>query len=233
MRRNVLIIGASGSLGRRTAETFTDDDLYLCDIKKPQYSLANGSFIECNVCDSQSVKKLSEYLTGKDIKIDILIYSAGIYRRGKIEEVEQDQWIQSMDVNVNGLYRVLHKLIPQMNEGARIIAVASQFGLVGTYESVSYCASKAAMVNLIRCVALDDAKQKIRANCVCPGFFESPFLYEVERNTKMKREWMSVMGMLPKSKVNIEDIVGAIKMLSENSSITGQCIVVDGGYTAR
>ena len=233
MKKNILLVGSAGTLGKKIATVFDEHKLYLCDIEEPENSFKNALFFECDLCDRTSIKKVSDYFRERKINIDVLIYSAGVYKRGKVTEIELNQWQQTMDVNVNGLYLILHEIIPCMNEGGKIIAIASQFGIVGAYESASYCASKAAMINLIKCVALDYAKKRLKANCVCPGFFESPFLQEISKNTQMKREWMSVMGMLPKSKVDIEDIVEIVVMLSENNSITGQCIIVDGGYTAR
>ncbi|SFC12752.1 SDR family NAD(P)-dependent oxidoreductase [Butyrivibrio sp. YAB3001] len=233
MNRNVLIVGASGTLGDKLVSKYTDDNLYLLDIKKPESMPDKAEYLRCDVCDEDSVKEISESLQERQIKIDIFIYTVGTYSPGKVTEISGDVWEKSMNINVNGFYRISHHLLPHMNEGGKIIAVASQFGLVGAYESIAYCAVKAAMINMIRCIALDYSKEKIRANCVCPGFFESPFLAQVEKGTKMKREWMTVTNLLPKSKVNLDDIVNAIMMLGENDSITGQCIVIDGGYTAR
>ena len=233
MSRQVLILGAAGALGKKIAEAFSSDELYVSDLHTPDALPEGATFIQCNICEEESVKELRRFFEEKHKKIDVLVYAVGVYEGGKVSEITPQNWKRVMDINVNGLYLVLHELLPFMNEHGKIIAIASQFGLVGVYESAAYCASKAAMINLIRCVALDYGKKKLNVNCICPGFFESPFLQEVERNTVMKREWMSVMGMLPKSKVDVEDIVNVVTMLSENNSITGQCITIDGGYTAR
>lgn len=233
MKKNILIFGSSGTLGRKIAEAFQEERLILCDVKKNEVEYRNYKAFLCDACNQKEIESISGYLKQEKLKIDVLIYAAGIYESGKITELSPEQWKKSMDINVTGLYCVLHNLLQYVREEGKIIAIASQFGMVGAYESAAYCASKAAMINLIRSVALDYSSNKICANCICPGFFESEFLQNVEKNISMRREWMSVLSMLPKSKVSIEDVVNVAKMLSENASITGQCITIDGGYTAR
>ena len=138
MKKNILLVGSAGTLGKKIATVFDEHKYYLCDIEEPK----NALFFECDLCDRTSIKKVSDYFRERKIKIDVLIYSAGVYKRGKVTEIELNQWQQTMDVNVNGLYLILHEIIPCMNEGGKIIAIASQFGIVGAYESASYCASK-------------------------------------------------------------------------------------------
>lgn len=231
MKKNVLIVGSEGFIGKKLVEVFGAENVISCDICVGVEQRNN--YIKCDVTEKDSVGKVAGYLKKNNLMLDILVYTVGVYEKGKVTEISPDQWKRSMDINVNGLYNVLHELIPYINNKGKIIAIASQFGLVGTYESAAYCTAKAAMINLIRSVALDFGQKKIFANCVCPGFFESEFLHNVERNISMKKEWMSVTAMLPKSKVSIDDVVKVIRMLSDNDSITGQCITVDGGYTAR
>ena len=233
MNRNVIVFGAAGLLGESVSEAFKDDRLLLCDIKEPNEIPENAKYIHCDVTNEKDVQEIAGYIEKNGISIDVMIYSAGIFKYGSVTDISSEAWSQAMDVNVNGLYRVLHHLIPHVSEGASLIAVASQYGIVGTYESASYCASKAAMINLMRSVALDYGSKKITANCVCPGFFGSDFLKKVEKQVKKKREWMTVTAMLPRSKVNADEVVKAIVMLADNPAITGQCIVIDGGYTAR
>lgn len=233
MSRNVIVFGASGLLGGSIADSFRDDRLLLCDIKEPEEIPANGEYIHCDVTNEEDVKGVAAYLEKNGISFDVFVYSAGIFNYGSVTDISPEAWSQSMDVNVTGLYMTLHYLIPFVAEGASLIAVASQYGIVGTYESASYCASKAAVINLMRSVALDYGSRKITANCVCPGFFGSDFLKKIEKQVKKKREWMTVTAMLPRSRVNADEIVKTIVMLADNPAITGQCIVIDGGYTAR
>lgn len=233
MKKTILIFGAAGALGNRIIEEFKDDFLILCDLKEINLKKPNMHYISCDVSKEEDMKNVRTYIELTGRKIDVLIYAAGFFSRGTVEELDLAKWNRSFDVNVTGLFLALHEILRFMNEGGRIIAVASQFGIVGAYESAAYCASKAAMINLIKNVALDYGAKKICANCVCPGFFESDFYHGIQKEVKKKREWMTVTGMLPKSKVDINDVVQTIVLLSNNNSITGQCIVVDGGYTAR
>lgn len=233
MNRNIIILGAFGLLGESLSNAFPDDRLILCDIREPEEHPTNGEYVRCDVTREDDVKGIADYLEEHDIRLNVLIYLVGVYNYGSVTDVTPEAWSKAMDVNVTGLYRVLHYLIPYVSDGANLIAVASQYGIVGTYESASYCASKAAMINLMRSVALDYGNRKITANCVCPGFFGSDFLKKVEKQIRMKREWMTVTAMLPRSRINADEVVQVISMLAGNSAITGQCIVIDGGYTAR
>lgn len=232
MSRNVVIIGASGILGSKLVEEFEEDELILFDLKTKDFGKHYES-IQGKVQKEQDINKIANKLKESGKLIDLLIYSAGVFHGGDVEHLSIEEWNASLETNITGLFITTKVLIPYMNTYGKIIAISSQYGLVGAYESIAYSTTKAAMINFIKSLALDYGSKKILANCICPGFFESPFLKNVQKEITKKSEWMAVTASLPKSKINLQDIISAVKMLSTSNSITGTCITIDGGYTAR
>lgn len=234
MKKVTIIIGSSGMLGSAILEQFKDDHLICFDCKEPTHPLTDSAvFIKGEVENPHLVEQIADYLDQHQYQVDNFIYSAATYFIGSVEQLSIENWQKSLDVNITGLFITTKMLMKYMKNNSKIIAISSQFGQIGAYESIAYSTSKAAMINFIRSLALDYGNKKILANCICPGFFDSPFFDSIITKVTRKNEWMSMNANLPRSKVDIQDIVAAIKMLSENNSMTGTCITIDGGYSAR
>ena len=168
-------------------------------------------------------------------KVDILINSAGINIRGPIVELTPGQFDQVMDVNVKGTWLCCRAAIPGMRERkwGRIINLASALGLVGLAGRTPYTASKGAVVQMTRTVALETASDGITANAICPG----PFLTEMNlaiADTEDGRKFV-VGATALKRWARLEEIQGAaIYLASEAASyVTGTTLAVDGGWTAQ
>ncbi|MHA4741032.1 SDR family NAD(P)-dependent oxidoreductase [Dyadobacter sp. MSC1_007] len=168
-------------------------------------------------------------------KIDILINSAGINIRGPIDEISASDFKQVMDVNVNGTWLASRAVTPVMKSqrSGRIINVASTLGLVGLANRTPYTASKGAVVQMTRALALELAPYNIMVNAICPG----PFLTEMNipiaesddaRNIILGATALQRWG-------HLKEIQGAaIFLASEAASyMVGSILAVDGGWTAR
>jgi NAD(P)-dependent dehydrogenase (short-subunit alcohol dehydrogenase family) len=168
-------------------------------------------------------------------KVDILINSAGINIRGPIESLTPEQFAQVMNVNVTGTWLCCRAVLSGMRERkwGRIINVASALGLVGLSNRTPYTASKGAVVQMTRTLALETAGDGVTANSICPG----PFLTAMNESIAHTEDGMKfVVGATAMKRwARLEEIQGsAIYLASDAASyVTGSCLCVDGGWTAQ
>ncbi|MFM8570575.1 MAG: SDR family NAD(P)-dependent oxidoreductase [Pirellula sp.] len=188
-----------------------------------------------DVGDEVSVGRLQEYCLSQIGSPSILINNAGINIRGAIDELSFDQFKEVLTTNVEAPWLVTRAFVGEMKRKryGRIIHVASTLGLVGLANRTPYTASKGAVVQLTRAMALEFAPWNITCNAICPG----PFLTEMNKgvadNPDIKTNIVgaTVMGRWGE----LKEIQGAaIYLASPGSSFTtGSMLVVDGGWTAR
>lgn len=168
-------------------------------------------------------------------KIDILINSAGINIRGAIDEVSPEDFTKVMEVNVNGTWLCCRAVTPYMkqNSSGSIINLASTLGLVGLANRTPYTASKGAVVQMTRALALELAPYNIKVNAICPG----PFLTEMNipiADTEEGKKF--VVGATALGRwAEMREIQGAAIFLASDagSYMVGSMLTVDGGWTAR
>lgn len=169
--------------------------------------------------------------------LDILANVAGVICRGSAEETSDQDWAAMLAVNVSGTFFMSRAAIPAMRRagGGSIINLGSTVGLVGCAGLAAYCASKGAVVNLTRAMALDHAQDGIRVNSVNPGAVDTPMLVSGHGGAgadavREANRAAIPQGWLPKP----VEIANAIAFLASDLSkhITGTALPVDGGYTA-
>lgn len=168
-------------------------------------------------------------------KIDILINSAGINIRGPIDEVTPEDFNKVMEVNVNGTWLCCRAVTPYMkkNGSGSIINLASTLGLVGLANRTPYAASKGAVVQMTRALAIELAPFNIKVNAICPG----PFLTEMNipiADTEEGKKF--VVGATALGRwAEMREIQGAAIFLASDagSYMVGSMLTVDGGWTAR
>jgi NAD(P)-dependent dehydrogenase (short-subunit alcohol dehydrogenase family) len=168
-------------------------------------------------------------------KVDILINSAGINIRGAIDEVTPEDFNKVMEVNVNGTWLCCRAVTPHMKQqgSGKIINLASTLGIVGLANRTPYTASKGAVVQMTRALALELAPFNINVNAICPG----PFLTEMNLPIADSEEAKKfVVGATALGRwAELKEIQGAaIFLASEAASyMVGSMLMVDGGWTAK
>lgn len=170
--------------------------------------------------------------------INVLLNNAGVLHIGSAEQITEEQWDETFNLNVRGLWLLSRAVLPHMRKtgGGSIINIASVLGINGARNRAAYAASKGAVVLLTKCMAVDHGQENIRVNAICPGFVETELTAKVISHApnpdQVRRERTAVhpIGRLGKP----EDIAGmAVYLASDESSwVTGAVFPVDGGYLA-
>jgi NAD(P)-dependent dehydrogenase (short-subunit alcohol dehydrogenase family) len=242
--RVALVTGASGGLGERFARvlhaagaTVVVSARRLDRLEALAAELDGAIPLACDVGDEAAVERLATDALEAAGRVDVLVNNAGVGGTFGAEDEPIDSFRRVLDVNLVGLFQ-LSQLIGRrmLADGSGVIVnVASILGLVaaGQIPQASYTASKAAVINLTREMAVQWARRGVRVNALCPGWFPTDMTEELfgdeggarylRRNTPMGRGGEA------------HELDGALLYLATDSSsfMTGQTLVVDGGWTAR
>jgi NAD(P)-dependent dehydrogenase (short-subunit alcohol dehydrogenase family) len=174
--------------------------------------------------------------------VDILYNNAGAGIRKKVHEHTDEEWNFVLDVNLNAMFRGARAVLPHfVKKGSgNIVTTASTFGLLASADYSGSCATKAAIINLTREMALDYGQYGIRVNCDCPGAIETPrfrgFPPKPTLGEGMTEEQRQKMGSSNKALLRMgrpeEMAYGVLFLVSgEASFVTGHALVIDGGQT--
>jgi NAD(P)-dependent dehydrogenase (short-subunit alcohol dehydrogenase family) len=247
--KRALITGGASGIGRATALLFAREGgaVSVVDLDAvggeavAQMILDEGGqamFVHCDVTRSEDCQRAVQGTVNKWGGLDILFNNAGIIRRATVVDTTEAEWDRVMAVNVKSIFLLSKYAIPFMIQagGGVIINTGSGWGLVGGRNAVSYCASKGAVVNLTRAMALDHGEQNIRVNCICPGDTDTPMLRNEARQLGATDEvFLAEAAQRPLRRIGRpEDIAQAALYLATDASsfVTGTILVVDGGGLA-
>ncbi len=167
-------------------------------------------------------------------RVDILVNNAGINRPAPAVQVSQENWGEQFDTNVRGGFFCAQAVAPGMMERkyGRIIFISSQAGLVGIPGQVVYCASKGAIINLVRALGVEWAQYGITVNSVAPTFVETNLTHKRLQDPKFRA---FVLNKIPKGELATrEDVAAAVVYLASAEAGMVNCtnLPVDGGWTA-
>lgn len=245
--RVAIVTGASKGLGLAMASGLAaaGADLLLCsrtlaDVEAEAAKIAKATGrrvvgISCDVTSEADTAKMAGEAVRLFGRIDILVNNAGINIRGPIDGLSVDQFRQVQDTNVTGMWLCTRAVVPFMKQAqyGRIINIASTLGLVGLSNRTPYAASKGAVVQFTRALALELAPFGTTCNAICPGPFLTPMNEPIAHTEEAQRNIVGATALGRWGK--LEEIQGAaIFLASEASSyMTGSNVIVDGGWTAR
>jgi NAD(P)-dependent dehydrogenase (short-subunit alcohol dehydrogenase family) len=193
-----------------------------------------GSYVVADLSKREQANHLARQALEQQGKIDILINNAGTNKPQAIDEITDKDWDEVVELNLSSIMALTRALVPQMKarRWGRIIHISSIMGVLSKEKRNVYSATKSALLGLARASALDLGEYGITVNCIAPGPFltELPasLLSDQEKKVFADRTALGRWG-------DPRELVGPALLLSSDagSYITGQVVIVDGGYVAR
>lgn len=221
-KRKVLITGASRGIGKAIAEEF----------RRRDWEILAPSRRELNLADRRSVGSYCGRL--KNNRIDALINNAAVNYPSPFLEITDLQWDEMMQVNLNSIRKLIQSVAPGManRHWGRIVNISSMFSQVTRAQRAAYSATKAALNSLTRSIAVEWSSCGILINSVCPGYIET----DLTRKNNSSQDLNKIIRSIPVARLGRPEEIAAIVgfLCSEHASyITGQSIVVDGGFTCQ
>jgi len=239
-----LVTGGSRGIGFSTGKILSENGATVVitgkdteRLEKAAKKIPNSIAIVADIRNTNDVKNVVSKTIEKFGRLDILVNNAGIFPKiKKLHEIDEDEWNEILDVNLTGQFRFTKEAIPHLQKtSGSIVNISSDAGLKAYqgFNADAYSASKAALIILTKCWALEYSKNKIRVNCICPGVVDTdmtkPFL-----KTQTDKEFMDnehPLGRIGQP----EEIAKAIMyFVSDDASwTTGAVLTVDGGESIK
>lgn len=239
-----LITGGSRGIGFATAKIMSENGATVVitgkdskRLEKSVLKIPNSIGFVADIRKTDEVKNVVRKTIENFGKLDILVNNAGIFPKIKqLHEIDEDEWNEVLDVNLTGQFRFTKEAIPHLQKtSGSIINISSDAGLKAYqgFNADAYSASKAALIILTKCWALEYAKYKIRVNCICPGVVDTDMTKQFLK-TQQDKDFMDnehPIGRIGKP----EEIAKAIMyFVSDDASwTTGAVLAVDGGESIK
>jgi NAD(P)-dependent dehydrogenase (short-subunit alcohol dehydrogenase family) len=193
-----------------------------------------GIYVVADMAKRDDVKRLADTALKKMGRVDILINNAGTNTPQPVDQIKDEDWDRVREINFDSVMLLTRALVPQMKERrwGRIIHISSVMAMVANPGRNIYCATKAALIGFSRASALDLGAYGITVNCIAPG----PFLTDLPGRLLSAQEKEAFAKMTALNRwADPKELVGPALLLASDagSYITGETLVVDGGYVTR
>jgi NAD(P)-dependent dehydrogenase (short-subunit alcohol dehydrogenase family) len=240
--KSCLVTGGGSGIGLAVARRFAAEGARVAGMGRRadrlEEAAAESDAISAEPGDvsvADDARRVVEAIVERHGGLDVLFHAAGVIRRNeRLEETTDDEWNHDMGINVGGAFNVCRFAIPHLEQSrGAIVLVASQLAHVAAAGYATYAVGKGAVLALARSLAIDLGPRGVRVNALSPGIVDTDFAY-VGRDFGAVRD--QIAASLPLRRVGTaEDMVGpAVFLASEESGwMTGQSLVVDGGFTAQ
>lgn len=247
--KSAIVTGGAGGIGRATSLAFAAEGARVAVVdvapgaaeKVAEEIRAAGGIaiaLTADVSDEADIERVVADTVSAFGGVDVVFNNAGIIRRTTAVETTADEWDRVFGVNVKGIFLMCKHVVPVMaaNGGGSIVNTGSGWGLKGGAQAISYCASKGAVVNMTRALAIDHGPQGIRVNSVNPGDVNTGMLRDEARQLGQEAgSFLAEAADRPLQRMGEpQEIAAAVVWLAsdESSYVTGSALVVDGGGIA-
>ncbi|MCG9698879.1 beta-ketoacyl-ACP reductase [Vibrio natriegens] len=234
-----LVTGAAQGIGRAIVERFANNGaqcIYALDVNAQTLQSAfsdheNVKPVVINICDRQAIQHLVESIRETYGRIDVLVNNAGVTRDALLEKMTEQDWDFVIDVNLKGVFNLTQAVAPMMmaNNYGSIVTMSSVVGTDGNIGQSNYAATKGGVIAMTKGWAKEFARKgaQVRANCVAPGFIETPMTADLPTKVLELMKQKTPLGRMGTA----EDITNSVEFLASDKSsfITGQVLKVDGG----
>jgi NAD(P)-dependent dehydrogenase (short-subunit alcohol dehydrogenase family) len=241
-----IVTGAGSGIGRACALALAREGAKVALVGRRQFLLEevareigdSALVLAADVSKKDEINRVVEQTVTRFGLLNVLLNNAGVLHIGTAEQITEEQWDETFNINVRGLWLLSRAVLRPMRKagGGSIINMASVLGINGARNRASYAPSKGAVVLLTKCMAIDHGHEHIRVNAICPSFVETDLTAAViskapdPNSVRAERIAVHPIGRLGQP----EDIAGlAVYLASDESSwVTGSVFPVDGGYLA-
>ena len=236
--RRVLVTGGGTGIGRAIARSFAEsgDHVTICGRRlQPLQDAAAGfdmALRQADVTDEASVAALFED------PFDIVVANAGIARNAKLADLSLQDWNETLNVTLTGVFLTFRAALPTMSKGGRLIAIASTASLQGGATLAAYSAAKHGVLGLVRSTAKEIAKSGVTCNAVCPGFVDTEMAQGAAQGvsqkfgiTEDKAMEMIVAANPMRRLIAPEEVAATVMFLASEgaASVNGHALSVSGG----
>ena len=247
--RVAVVTGASRGIGAAIARRLAKDGLKVALVARTRDAIdglareLGGVAIEADVTAKGASEAIVAEVRSKLGEIDVLVPNAGIEASHKLESTTDEVWDALLAVNVTAVFRLCRAAIPAMaaRDYGRVIVIASTASLQGYAYTSAYCASKHAVLGLVRGIAAELARTPVTINAVCPGFVDTSMVERsaqrihqtTGREVEAAKQVLAKMWPQPRL-LGVEEVAPLVASLlpDEARGIHGQALTIDGGATA-
>jgi meso-butanediol dehydrogenase/(S,S)-butanediol dehydrogenase/diacetyl reductase len=234
-----IVTGAASGIGAALTKLLASEGakVLAADLDKNilETSTDNVATFWCDVTQPQQVNAMIEEAITKFGRVDLLFNNAGTGSFGETPDVDDETWNRVFAVNVDAVMYACRAAIPHMRRqgGGAIINTASISGLFADYGFTAYNASKGAVINYTKALAIDHGRDNIRVNAFCPGFIANTRLTAPLEETPARAQWNKVIPLGRGGTADEMAKVAAFLASDDASYLTGSIVVADGGLTAH
>lgn len=231
-----IVTGGSSGIGAATVSRLTSEGARVLRVDRnaPADGIADGdtiAFHQADMTDPASVNGAIGAAVARFGRLDFLVNNAGTGGLAEAPDEQDSEWRRIFAINIDAIMYGCRAAIPVMRRfgGGAIVNVASISGLRGDYGMGAYNASKGAVVNYTRSVAIDFARDNIRVNAICPGLIDTPMTAPIPDQAP----WKAAIPMGRSAQPREMATVIAFLLSDDASFVTGSIVVADGGMTAH
>jgi len=241
-----IVTGAGSGIGRACAIAMANEGARIALVgrrKDPLEKLAceigDAAFaISADLSKTDEIHRVVSATVSRFGGLNVLVNNAGVLQVGTAEQITEEQWDYAFNLNVRSLWLLSRAALPPMREaaGGSIVNMASVLGIVGARNRAAYAASKGAVVQLTKCMAIDHGHENIRVNAICPSFVETELTANLVGQAAdpiaFRRDRAAAH---PIGRLGLPQDVASLAVYlagDESSWVTGSIFTVDGGYSA-